>query len=152
MSEPTLGAPSWDHDPNFRAAGDVWPDPRHPQLLIHEAVWHWHLGHAASPLTYLPSATNESVSKLAKGLRSDDELTALNCAYSLAKLGGEESANALIAALPETTPAQKDWSGNGNGGPPCHHTSIVALPLRCSSSATAIGFGCRQWCCTVARI
>jgi hypothetical protein len=126
MSEPTLGAPSWDHDPSFRAAGDAWPDPRHPQRLIHEAVWHWHLGHAANPSTFLPSATTESVSKLAEGLRSEDEMTALNCAYSLAKLGGEEAANALIAALPETTAAQKDWSGNGNGVGHCLCRHIAA--------------------------
>ena len=117
MSEPTLGAPSWDHDPHYNSAGDSWPDPRHPQRLIHEAVWHWHLGTSATSSTFLPSAANDSadVPELADGLRSEDELTALNCAYSLAKCGGDQAANALVVALSEATPAQKDWSGNGNG-------------------------------------
>jgi hypothetical protein len=123
MSEPTLREPSWDHSP-AAAAAPTWPVPDHPQRLIHEALWHWHLGRAATPSTFLPSvdgiiasgdSDKENISVLAEGLRSDDELEAVNSAYCLAKQGGVEAVEALIAALPEATPAQKDWSGNGNG-------------------------------------
>ena len=108
MSEPL--APSWDHDP----ARAIWPASDHPQSLVHEAVWRWHLG-AAAPEPPPPPATD--VAALAAGLRSeDDELEAVDAAYTLALLGEAEAAAALVAALPETTPPQQDWSGNGNGG------------------------------------
>jgi hypothetical protein len=144
MSEPTLGDPSWDHDPSF-SVGDGWPDPQHPQRLIQEAVWNWHLGLAATSSTFLPSANSSaSVSELAEGLRSEDELTALNSAYSLAQRGGEEAANALVAALPETTPAQKDWSGNGNGA--CHcPTNVLQHSNRGIVVAPLLSAVCRGW-------
>ena len=98
----------------------------HLQRLIHEAIWQWHLGqpadfkfkHAAQALQthQISSFFAEPVPELAAGLRSDDELTALNSAYCLAALGGPEAAAVLVGALPEVTPPNKDWSGNGNGG------------------------------------
>jgi hypothetical protein len=108
MSEPL--APSWDHDP----AAAAWPESDHSQSLIHEAVWRWHLGSAAC---MPPPPVTTDIATLSEGLRSeDDELVAVNAAYTLALLGGVEAADALIATLSETTPPQKDWSGNGNGG------------------------------------
>ena len=56
------------------------------------------------------------MSELAAGLRSDDELTAVNAAYALAARGGADAAAVLVGTLPEETPPNKDWSGNGNGG------------------------------------
>jgi hypothetical protein len=116
MSEPT--APSWDHTPG---KWDAWQASDHPQAQVHAAIWHWHLGShndmlcRGSPLGS-PAATAATVEQLAARLRSANEETAVDAAYALGGRGGPESAAALVAALAEATPAQKDWSGNGNGG------------------------------------
>ena len=47
----------------------------------------------------------------------------------------DAAANALVGALLETTPAQKDWSGNGNGDHTLHYpTNALQQSCHCSSA------------------